>query len=820
MFSGLRHKSFIFKLDVLVLLLCISGVYQSAQKADLALPLQEQAGQIRVRAIHPGLGLQNLQAQDRLMAINGRKVFSLEDIEFITDGMSIGDSVTTTFRRNDFEWTQSLCLKPANSIIYLIILSLAGFIFFSLGVFVLKNRPDGDAVALVFHWLSVLIAVHICTTFGHYSATYLLAGYVPRLVFLLASSLTPVLLVHFSFLFPKEKGTVYRFYIKICYGLTLLFFTFLSTLFWQAADRSSIPDFHRFMFAYNVGRWLFALFFIFAVVNFLHSYYKASEESERRKLRWVILGLAIGPLSFVLFWQIPQILVQKPLVPEELMLLITTLAPVTFAISIMRYHILDIDYIFNRSTVYVIVLSVLLLLYAAMVGVAALVVQMFTVQISLLISAVATVVVAVLFEPLRKTIQKMVDKRFFRVRYDYRQAQTEFSKAINLFVDIQSLADFIVSKLNDLLQPKRLALFYIDANKEEWQLAAHKNLHTIDEEGRKEIIQFSESTLTPLLAVRRFMEPGIPFESANPDIFKQNHIILVLPIRLQNAQNAGFLILGKKKSAALYSHEDIDLLKTAVLQIALAIERIRLQQELIIQHAETRRLDELNRLKSYFVSGVSHDLQTPLTSIRMFAELLQNKKKISVKEQHEYLEIIQGESERLSRLIRNVLDFPRVEQGIKTYHMQRIDPGEVIQSVMRSMSYQLQQQQFETVIQIPKKKISIKADADAVTEVLDNLISNALKYSSEQKFIRISLSAVNAFARIEVEDKGIGIAPEEQTHIFEAFYRSGKAREHNGGGTGLGLSLVRHIMEAHGGKIELDSQPGKGSTFTLYFPVV
>jgi len=746
MFIGLRHKSFILKLDVLVLLLCISGVYQSAQKADLALPLQEQAGQIRVLTIHPGLRLQNLQAQDRLMAVNDQRVTSLEDIEFITDGMAIGDSVTTTFRRNTSEWTQSLFLKPANSITYLIILSLAGFIFFSLGVFVLKNRPDGDAVALVFHWLSVLIAVHICTTFGHYSRTPLFTGYGPRLVFLLASSLTPVLLVHFSFLFPKEKGTAYRFYIKICYGLTLLFFAFLSTLFWQAVDRYSISVFHRFMFAYNLGRWLFALFFVFAVVNFLHSYYRASEESERRKLRWVILGLAIGPLSFVFFWQIPQILVQKPLVPEELMLLITALAPVTFAISIMRYHILDIDYIFNRSTVYVIVLSVLLLLYAAMVGIAALVVQMFTVQISLLISAVATVVVAVLFEPLRKNIQKIVDKRFFRVRYDYRQAQMEFSRAINHFVDIQTLAGFIVSKLSDLLQPKRLALFFIDASKEDWHLVAQNNLDTIDEEGRKEIIQFSESALTPLLAVRRFMEPGIPFESANPDIFKQNHIILALPIRLQNASVAGFLILGRKKSAALYNREDIDLLKTIIQQTALAIERIRLQHELIIQNAETRRLDELNRLKSYFVSGVSHDLQTPLTSIRMFAELLQNKKKISQKEQQEYLQIIQGESERLSRLIRNVLDFSRVEQGIKTYRMQRIDLGEVLQSVMRSMNYQLQQQQFETVLQIPKKKITIKADADALAEVLDNLISNALKYSSVRKFIRISLSAVDTFA--------------------------------------------------------------------------
>ncbi len=819
MFRGLQRKANILKFDFLVLLLCMGGIYQSARKAGLPVQLHEQGGHIIVHQIKATAGRAGLRPGDSILAVKGQTVVFIEDMEFLMDGQAIGYSLDFTVLRDGRKITLSIPLQAANDPLYLFVLTLVGFIFFSLGVFVLKNRPDGDVVALVFHWISVTVALHITTTFGRYSLSPLHVGYVLRLIFFLASSLTPVLFVHFSFLFPQKKGIAYRKYMKMFYALAIIFFLYLSFLFLQAAEASSILLFHRFMFVYNFGRWLFAVSFIFAVGNFFHSYIKAGEESQRRKLRWVILGLAIGPLSFVLFWQIPQTMALEPLLPEEAMLLITALTPLTFAISIVRYHLLDIDFIFNRSTVYLIVLSLLLLLYAAIVGLASMMVQIFTVRVSLMVSALASVVLALLFEPLRKAVQKFVDKRFFRVRYDYRLAQREITQRIHRFIDVRSLFDFSIDQLDALLRPERLGLFYIDESTDEWQLSAQKNLHSISSGFRNELHRFTENSLLPFMAVARFIEPGIPFWPGNPEIFKQNQIVIALPIRLQSARNAGFLLLGKKKSAALYGQEDIDLLKTTVMQIASAIERIRLQRNLILQHAETRRLDELNRMKSYFVSSVSHELQTPLTSIRMFVELLQNNKRVSLKDRQEYLEIIQGESERLSRLIRNVLDFSRVERGVKTYRRQRMNLTEVVRSVLRSMKYQLRQNQFETFFQIPEEKIFIQADADAVAEALDNLISNAIKYSTKRKYIRISLSVNGGYARLEVEDKGIGIAQQEQQHIFETYYRAGEAQTRTGSGTGLGLSLVHHIMEAHGGKIEVNSKPGFGSTFTLYFPL-
>lgn len=818
MLENLKRTTVILKLDFIVFLLCLAGLYQSAQKAGLPARVQMRGGKIVVIETKASPHKQLLRLGDRLLAINDHAVFTPDAMEFLLDGQSIGQTIHLTVQRQSQIQKITVRLKRENTAFYLFVLGLVGFIFLGLGIVVLLKRPPGDTVALVFHWLSVTVALHITNTFGCYTIPPLHLGYFLRVIFLLASALTPVLFVHFSFLFPRKKWPEIHKYFKAFYLLALVLFGYLAGLFLRAAQLQSVPIFHQFMTVYNLGRWLFAISFLFGVGNFIHSYITAKEEAERRKLRWVILGLAIGPLTFVLFWQLPQTFEMAPLLSEELMLMITVLTPLTFAISIVRYHLLDIDVIFNRSTVYFLVLSMLLVLYAAIVGLTAMLVQLFTVKISLLVSAMATVILATLFEPLRKAVQKLVDKRFFRVRYNYRLAQREFTQRMERSLDVESLAKFLVEKVNDLLQPVLVA-FYLRNSNGGWRLIRSENSEfEFDAQFLRNLKKMERNTLLPVIAAKRFVEAGIAFEPAEVEVFKKNNVVLALPIRLQNAQMAGFLVLGKKRSAALYSREDIDLLKTIVQQAALAIYRIHLQQKLLLKHAEAQRLEELNQLKSYFVSSVSHDLQTPLTSIRMFAELLQNSSELS-HDQKEYLEIIQGESERLSRLIRNVLDFSRLERGVKSYRFEAVNLNEIVKSVMRSMKYQLRQSQFETQLEIFRAPVKIRGDADAIAEAIENLISNAIKYSANQKFLGVRLWCENDFALIEIQDHGIGIDSKEQARIFETYYRADDARVQAMGGAGLGLSLVKHMLDAHGGRVEVESAPGKGSTFRLIFPL-
>ncbi|MBX2989664.1 MAG: hypothetical protein KF749_00700 [Bacteroidetes bacterium] len=227
---------------------------------------------------------------------------------------------------------------------------------------------------------------------------------------------------------------------------------------------------------------------------------------------------------------------------------------------------------------------------------------------------------------------------------------------------------------------------------------------------------------------------------------------------------------------------------------------------------------ELVRLKSDFVSNVSHELRTPLALIRMFAETLEMGRLRSEEKKTEYYGTIVKESERLTRLVNNILDFSRMEAGKKQYTFGQTDINTVVGSVLNTYSYHLQNHGIEPLVRLADGLPVITADSEAVTEAVINLIDNAIKYSKEEKFLRIETKMVASGIAVEVEDHGAGIAPEHQKKIFDTFYRVSEGLVHNTKGSGLGLSLVKHIMDAHGGKVELDSTIGKGSTFRLVFP--
>lgn len=226
----------------------------------------------------------------------------------------------------------------------------------------------------------------------------------------------------------------------------------------------------------------------------------------------------------------------------------------------------------------------------------------------------------------------------------------------------------------------------------------------------------------------------------------------------------------------------------------------------------------LARLKSDFVSNVSHELRTPLSLIRLYAETLEMGRIKSPEKFQEYYQIIRKESERLTALINNILDFSRIEAGRKEYDFRETDLRELVANTLESYRYQIEQHGFtleEKIDPVPPMKV----DREAMARSLVNLVNNALKYSQDQKYIGVNLYRENGSVKLEVIDHGIGIPNREQGKIFEKFYRVGDPLVHNTKGSGLGLSLVRHIAHAHGGEVSVDSTPGQGSKFTIQLPV-
>lgn len=234
---------------------------------------------------------------------------------------------------------------------------------------------------------------------------------------------------------------------------------------------------------------------------------------------------------------------------------------------------------------------------------------------------------------------------------------------------------------------------------------------------------------------------------------------------------------------------------------------------------DVRRETEAVRLRTQFVSSVTHELKTPLTSIRMFAETLRLGRFPSPEAGREYLDTVVHETERLSRLINNVLDFARIDRGEKTYHMASTEVGAAAREAARAVAYPLAQGEFSLKLEIAEDLPRVQADGDALTQALLNLLSNAIKFSREGSVIDLRVRREGDDVLMSVEDRGRGIAPRDREAIFQDFYRTADAERDGIPGTGLGLPLVAHVAEAHGGRVEVESERGRGSTFTLRIPV-
>jgi signal transduction histidine kinase len=223
-------------------------------------------------------------------------------------------------------------------------------------------------------------------------------------------------------------------------------------------------------------------------------------------------------------------------------------------------------------------------------------------------------------------------------------------------------------------------------------------------------------------------------------------------------------------------------------------------------------------LRSQFVSSVSHELKTPLTAIRMFAETLQLDR-VDARTRVEYLDTIVNETERLTRLLNNVLDFSKIEEGRKAYRREATSLAAVVRIAARAMAYPLEQHGFDLRVDVDDSLPPVDVDADALEQAILNLLTNAMKYSGNGRAIELRLEREASHAVISVRDEGIGIPLADQARIFEKFYRISTPENQRIPGTGLGLTLVEHIVKAHDGSIRVDSAPGRGSVFSILLPL-
>jgi len=637
-----------------------------------------------------------------------------------------------------------------------------------------------------------------------------LISYLPGILFYVSYPLAPALLLHFSLVISSRKETKYIFFT---YFPAILFILALETTFLWSSLRSSIEVYRIYQSVIYIFRFYVVILVLAAVLNLINYYKKALLDDERAQIKWMLYGLIIGLGPFILLYQVPRVLKMNPLLSEEFSSIFFIFIPITFALAIIKYKLMNIELIINRSLVYgaLTIFTVGIYLFSIQI-LQILLAKLFYIQ-KAAVSAVAALAAAAAFHPARRKIQDLVDKSFYRVSYDYSQTILDFNNKAQRMIKPGHLVDFFLAKLNKVLPLEKASLYIFST-------ASNKPKLILTRDGQEEAGQMASLFLNKkkIAARKKSLRIEEDIDFSQQEWLQSKGLELVIPLAFKSTDLSGLFCLGRKKSGQKFSREDLELIRTLSSELVLNLERIKLQEDVIYERAEKEKLDELNRLKTEFISTVSHELRTPMTSIQGMTEMLSDREIKDKARQEELLRLMAGETNRLSRLLHNILDFGRIEQKVKKYSFQKAEIRSIVEEGAKIFQSRLKKENFILRTFLPSKPIFLKVDVDALKQALTNLIDNAIKYSADNKEINIELIDMDQEVEIQVRDKGIGIPVKDQPKIFEKFYRHPEACRHQPQGVGLGLKVVKHIMEAHRGEIRVESQPGRGSTFSLIFP--
>ncbi len=803
-------------IDLVLVCICISHLPSIASRAQVPFDVSEKGERVVVSSILDTEASKGLKNGDVIMRCNSEPVGSSEFLEFMADRESIGTSLRIGFRRGTENSEASIVLIPYyTSFRFTIITAFVGLAFWLIGFFILLNRPD-EHVARVLHWSIILMAATILLTQARIAPTEFFLVF-KRELLLLVYPMAGAMFLYFSTLYPRPRLGTAAFKATVIFGPAVLIAAAMIVFFTRSVYQGSYAWFHRFQQSYDTCHLLLFLYGIGTVASMVYSYVVAQSKEERRKLQWIMWGFALGPTPFIVLIIVPQLIFSADLVPEEYATLFMVVVPLCLAISFLKYRLLDISVLINRSVVYAVLTVFIGAIYVAAVLLLASAIGGKRITDEYLLVITLSLIVAIVLNPLRHLIQRFVNTTLFPAKTRYRESVRIISSEFHKVLSSDQFFRGIVALVEQFLPVSSIAVYSYGEGAMVLQQTAHASPvpRFLLSEKHAQGVSSPKVFATASVAANR----NLDIDTTREDLLKRLGFSVGIPLLSETGKLLGMLLANPRLETKRFDEGEIDLLLAIAHQAEETLERLQLQEKFILEREEKKHAEELNKLKSFFVSSVSHELRTPLTSIRMFADTLRESTAVKAKDRREYLNIIVGETERLARLINNVLDFTRIEGGLKEFHVATVDCLEVVRKSVDAMRYQIEINGGTIRVKTPKTLPQIVADSDALEEVIVNLLSNALKYSPEEKKISLKVRKRADHVEFEIADKGIGISAADIPHIFERFFRVRDDRSSQVGGAGIGLAVVQHIVEAHGGTIKVSSKLGKGSTFVVRLPI-
>jgi signal transduction histidine kinase len=842
-----------YALSAIALLLIFLACWRVLERPGLRIGLSQTASGPQVTEVwRGGAGEQyGLRTGDRLLAIDGKSLSHVESVHFYVEQRRIGDELLVTLQRESSIMSLAFVLRSEYGAMEFWTTALAAFFFWFIGLLVMiKGTGDG---ARVFFLGTQAVAFAIAAVWPGppFEGAPLQLGLAAPYAYLMIYPLVPPLLLHLAARFPQSHPVFGRapwpmlFYVPAV-ALSMIMIEKYRIAFTTMKE----SDYLAFDRSYMFFRVFIIVMFVLAVSLFFISYRRAGKSSTaaarqaRDQLRWIFWGLSIGAFPFFFLYTLPIIFAKPPIFSDALTAFFLLLIPISFAISIIRHQALDVNLVINRSLVYFSSTAGVIALYLGLVGFSSATLHSYFELSSTTISIFATLIAAAAFGPLRNKMQKIVDRTFFRIRYDYRQALGRFRAAIADVVDPQRIVEILLNEAEATIGIQRLAIIAFPPQRE-LQRYSLLTFEYPDEIVNSIQTSIAASPRPHVKAPLRESFAACGILSAPPG--QEGALpLLALPL-LGKKKLCGVLLCGRKKSGAYYVSEDLELLFAMCGYAALEIENIWLAQEMVLVQAEKDKLAALNELKNTFVSHLSHELRSPLTAIKWSLENLQDGMagEPSIKARQYYGHLLES-SDHLLRMIGNLLNVAHIESGEVPLHLQPVDLLAHIQSVVTifeplaaekkvrialdsagfggtSASVRLSAHAEVSVEPLSRAEssVTVLADHDALREILQNLLDNAIKHTAAGTTVTLCVKRMEdgRHAQVTVADNGAGVAPENLPHVFERFGKFSEKKKSPGRGLGLGLSIVKNLVERQGGQISVESAPGAGSRFIFTVPL-
>ncbi len=769
-----------------------------------------------------------LKLNDIILSLDGWEINENIDVNYILDSKKAGETIQAIIQRDKHLFSIPVNLIHFHKSWSLWLHLCFGSFLWLIGIFVLLKKITFKP-AQVFWGLCMTVSLSAMFIWNGYPYNHNFVEFIHPVLNFIVYPLVPPFVLWFTLIFPTPKKIIKKKFFHIIYIFlpSFLFTMLLERYYLDYILTHSFSSYLVYSRFYNGFRLLLICYLIASMAILIHSLMVSDSKENRNRVLWILGSFIFGNIPFLFFWTLPLILGIKPPLIEEINYIFLLLIPLACAISIVKYQLFDIDFIINRGIVYSIITGIIIALYLIIVVGISHILYTKSPQTSNLLAIVFTVVIAILFAPLKQKVQVFVNKTFYRVRYNYQLAMQNFSKVLTLAQNSNTLPSLVIDHINKAIPCEKIALI-INAKKQYILQGStgipKENQQCLIFTESDDIIQQIKKEKKGLIKKGRGDLLDASFLSDN-SCLEFLDIELIVPIFVQKKLKA-FLLLGRKRAGTRFTYQDLELIVPMAEEGILTMDRLNIQATMLLERSAKKKLAELNRLKSEFVSHVSHELKNPLTSINFSVNNLlkgiPEKPKPGVEN---YLKMIQECGNHLERMITNLLDITKIEADKIDIHLVKIQLSDHIKSIKKFMLPLAQEKNihFQTKI---SKKIWVFADQVWLRTIFINLIDNAIKYTHEKDTIVIKTEFSPPDGKddapksvgISIIDHGMGIPASKHKIIFKQFERVKNKSQQPIHGLGLGLYIIKKLISLHGGDIKVKSKAGEGTTFTFSLP--